>query len=39
MPLERDLGLVADWRIIGGDDRFFQVTKAMHNAFQALFHP
>lgn len=34
VPLERDLGLVADWRIIRGDDRFFQVTKAMHNGLQ-----
>jgi trehalose synthase len=34
VPLLRDLGLAADWRIIGGDTPFFQVTKKMHNALQ-----
>ncbi len=34
VPLLNDLGLVADWKIISGDDRFFAVTKAMHNALQ-----
>ncbi len=34
VPLLNDLGLVADWRVIRGDDRFFQVTKAMHNGLQ-----
>ena len=34
VPLESDLGLVADWRIIRGDDRFFSVTKAIHNGLQ-----
>src|SRR5262245_24518028 len=34
VPLLDDLGLVPDWRIIRGDDRFFQVTKAMHNGLQ-----
>jgi trehalose synthase len=34
VPLLNDLGLVADWRIIRGDERFFQVTKAMHNGLQ-----
>jgi trehalose synthase len=34
VPLERDLGLVSDWRIIRGDERFFQVTKALHNGLQ-----
>jgi len=28
------LRLVADWRIISGDDAFFQVTKAIHNGLQ-----
>jgi trehalose synthase len=31
VPLLRDLGLAADWRIIAGDDAFFAVTKAIHN--------
>jgi trehalose synthase len=34
VPLERDLGVVSDWRLIHGDERFFQVTKAMHNGLQ-----
>jgi trehalose synthase len=38
VPLLNDLGLVADWKIIAGDDRFFAVTKAMHNALQGATH-
>lgn len=34
VPLERDLGLVADWKIISGDDAFFDVTKRLHNGLQ-----
>ncbi len=34
VPLLNDLGLVADWRIISGDDTFFGATKALHNALQ-----
>ncbi len=34
VPLLRDLGVRAEWRIIHGDDRFFSVTKMMHNALQ-----
>ncbi|MDP2304913.1 MAG: glycosyltransferase, partial [Pseudomonadota bacterium] len=34
VPLLRDLGLVAHWRIITGDEAFFRVTKAMHNGLQ-----
>jgi trehalose synthase len=34
VPLLRDLGLVADWNIISGDDEFFAVTKTVHNALQ-----
>ena len=34
IPLLRDLGLVADWKLITGDDAFFSVTKAMHNGLQ-----
>lgn len=34
VPLLNGLGLVADWKVISGDARFFQVTKAMHNALQ-----
>jgi len=38
VPLLNDLGLIADWKIISGDDAFFQVTKAMHNALQGASH-
>ncbi len=34
IPLLRDLGLVADWKIVGGDQDFFTVTKSIHNALQ-----
>jgi trehalose synthase len=33
-PLLSDLGLVADWKIISGDDQFFQTTEAIHNGLQ-----
>ncbi len=34
IPLMRDLGICADWMTIDGDDPFFHVTKAFHNALQ-----
>jgi trehalose synthase len=34
IPLLNDLGLRAEWRIIAGDEPFFQVTKALHNGLQ-----
>lgn len=34
IPLLRDLGLEADWKIITGDERFFAVTKSIHNGLQ-----
>ena len=34
VPLLNDLGLIADWKIIRGDDAFFQVTKTIHNGLQ-----
>ncbi|TCJ20042.1 glycosyltransferase [Rubrobacter taiwanensis] len=34
VPLLRDLGLDADWKIITGDEKFFSVTKKLHNALQ-----
>jgi trehalose synthase len=34
VPLLNDQGLQADWRIISGDEPFFQVTKAIHNGLQ-----
>ena len=34
VPLLNDLGLVAEWQVISGDDDFFRATKTMHNALQ-----
>jgi trehalose synthase len=34
VPLERDLGIDADWQIISADEEFFSVTKHIHNALQ-----
>lgn len=34
VPLMRDLGILADWKVIEGADEFFKVTKNMHNALQ-----
>jgi len=35
-PLERDLGIDAEWRVIAGDRRFFEVTKRIHNGLQGM---
>ena len=34
VPLMREAGLETDWRVIYGQDEFFDVTKAIHNALQ-----
>ncbi|HEX2045291.1 MAG TPA: glycosyltransferase [Gaiellaceae bacterium] len=34
VPLMRDAGLDAEWRVIYGEDDFFDVTKTIHNALQ-----
>ena len=34
VPLLNDLGLVTHWRIISGDEAFFQVTKTIHDGMQ-----
>jgi trehalose synthase len=34
VPLLRDLGLRAEWRLVTGDEVFFSATKAIHNALQ-----
>ena len=34
VPLLRDLGLHADWKVIFGDEEFFSITKSFHNALQ-----
>jgi trehalose synthase len=38
IPLLRDLGLMADWKLITGDPAFFAVTKAIHNGLQGAEH-
>ncbi len=39
VPLMRDAGLDAEWRVIAGSDAFFAVTKSMHNALQGMDLP
>ncbi len=39
VPIERSLGLVVDWGIIAGDDRFFGITKRLHNGLQGAAIP
>jgi trehalose synthase len=34
IPLMADAGLSVEWRIIKGQDEFFEVTKTIHNALQ-----
>src|SRR5580765_5138080 len=34
IPLLRDLGLTADWKLITGDATYFGVTKTIHNGLQ-----
>lgn len=38
VPLLRDLGIAADWKLIRGDASFFTVTKAIHNGLQGSRH-
>lgn len=39
VPLMRDVGLDAEWRVIYGTDEFFEVTKACHNGLQGMSIP
>lgn len=36
VPLMNDVGLQADWQVVKGNDEYYQVTKAMHNALQGM---
>ncbi len=36
VPLLKDLGVQVRWDVIRGDDRFFTVTKKMHNALHGV---
>ncbi len=38
VPLEKSLGLAAEWRIIFGQEPFFKVTKTFHDALQGAQH-
>lgn len=34
VPLLNDLGIQTNWEVIKGDEEFFEITKAFHNALQ-----
>ena len=34
IPIMNDVGLTAHWKTITGDERFFEVTKKIHNGLQ-----
>lgn len=34
VPLMKDIGIKADWRIMNGKEEFFDVTKSLHNGLQ-----
>ncbi len=34
VPLMNDLGILTDWKVISGDNTFFETTKRIHNALQ-----
>jgi trehalose synthase len=36
VPLERDVGLDVEWRVIAGDREFFEITKRIHNGLQGM---
>jgi trehalose synthase len=36
VPLMRDVGLEAEWKVINGSDEFFNVTKTIHNGLQGM---
>ncbi|MCE5336314.1 MAG: glycosyltransferase [Desulfobacteraceae bacterium] len=39
VPLQKDLGLDVRWKVIRGQEAFFQVTKSFHNALQGVQVP
>lgn len=36
VPLERDVGVDAEWWLLAGDPTFFEVTKKLHNGLQGM---
>jgi trehalose synthase len=39
IPMISELGIDARWEVIGGDNRFFDITKKIHNALQGFLEP
>jgi trehalose synthase len=39
VPLMKDIGLQAEWKVPEGTDEFFNVTKTIHNALQGMETP
>lgn len=39
IPLLRDLGVDAEWRVMQASAEFFNVSKSMHNALQGMYIP
>ncbi len=39
VPLMKDVGLDAEWKVIEGSNEFFSVTKTFHNALQGMEVP
>jgi len=39
IPLMKDVGLDAEWKVIQGDTEFFDVTKSFHNGLQGKMMP
>lgn len=37
IPILKDLGIDARWEVIEGDERFFDITKKIHNSLQGNF--
>ncbi|BCB95437.1 glycosyl transferase family 1 [Dissulfurispira thermophila] len=37
IPLLKDIGIDARWEVIEGDERFFDITKKIHNSIQGNF--
>ncbi len=36
VPLQRGLGLEAEWHVLSGSDAFFELTKKLHNGLQGM---
>lgn len=37
VPILKEIGIAARWEVIEGDERFFEITKKIHNALQGNF--